>query len=305
MKPLHYKYNRLQQLRGFCYAARTGSITRAAEQLMLSQPSVSLQIKALERELKTKLFERHGSKITLTPEGKILWEQSWPLVEGIETLPGRFAARCAGLESGRLDIAAGESTILYILPKYIEKFMRAYPGIEVKLHNVTGRDGMTMLRNGEAEVIVGSMIDVPHDIDYRPSLSFDPMLIVSLDHPLAKKKHVSMKDIAKHPFILPPRRLTTWRVIELVFQQHQLTFEVSLEAGGWEIIKKYVGLGLGISIVTSICLTGAEPLAVIPMREFFPQRTYGVVLRKGQRLSPAAQRFVELFKQTDADRPAR
>ena len=103
----YYKQNRLQQLRGFCYAAQAGSISKAAERLFLSQPSVSLQIQALEREFKTTLFERRGPKISLTPDGKTLYELAAPLVEEIDTLGDLFAARRGGVETGRLDIAAG------------------------------------------------------------------------------------------------------------------------------------------------------------------------------------------------------
>lgn len=294
--PSYYKHNRLQQLRGFCYAAQAGSITRAAERIFLSQPSVSLQVQALERELNTTLFERRGPKITLTPEGKLLYEQAWPLVEALDQLPSTFAARRGEVETGRLDIAAGESTILYILPKYVQEFAHTYPRIELKLHNVTGRDGMAMLRAGDVDLVIGSMIDVPDDIDYRPIFSYDPMLITPLDHPLAKRKRVRLDEVAKYPLILPPRHLTTWRVVDLVFQQHNLRYEVQLEAGGWEVIKKYVALGLGISIVTSICLTEADPLAKIALGTYFPKRTYGVVLRKGQFLSPQAKRFVALVE---------
>jgi DNA-binding transcriptional LysR family regulator len=84
-------------------------------------------------------------------------------------------------------------------------------------------------------------------------------------------------------------------MVKYVFQQHNLTFKVTLEAGGWEIIKKYVELGMGISIVTDICLTGTEKLARIPLKQYFPQRGYGLVLRKGRFLSPQARRFVEIL----------
>ena len=78
---IHYKQNRLKQLRAFCHAARTGSVSAAAEKIFLSQPTVSLQIQALERELDTVLFERRGPKIRLTPEGELLYELAQPLVE--------------------------------------------------------------------------------------------------------------------------------------------------------------------------------------------------------------------------------
>jgi len=295
---LYYKQNRLKQLRAFCYTAQTGSISRAAEKLFLSQPSVSLQIQALEREMKTELLERRGPHIRLTPEGKILYEIARPMVQGIDNLPETFAAHCGNLESGELNIAAGESTILYILPEVIKQFADTYPGISLKLHNVTGRDGMEMLRADEVDFAVGSMLEVPEDIAYHPIFVYQPLLITAPDHPLAKqKKDVTLEDIAPHGLILPPRHLSTWRIVDLVFQQHNLNYRVALEAGGWEVIKKYVELGLGISIVTSICITERdhELLASIPLERFFPERSYGVVLREGKFLSPQARKFIEIM----------
>ena len=93
----YYKQNRLKQLRAFCHAVRTQSISKAAERMHLSQPSVSLQIKALEQEMGTVLFERRGPRIALTPEGRALYELASPLVEGIDNLPDAFAERCGNL----------------------------------------------------------------------------------------------------------------------------------------------------------------------------------------------------------------
>ena len=97
---MRYKHNRLQQLRGFCYAARARSISRAAEHMSLSQPSVSLQIQALESDMGTQLFERRGPKIRLTRDGEMLLEMAWPLVEGVDSLEESFASQ-------REDVARG------------------------------------------------------------------------------------------------------------------------------------------------------------------------------------------------------
>jgi len=295
---VYYKQNRLKQLRAFCYTAQEGSISRAAAKLFLSQPSVSLQIQALEREMKAELLERRGPRISLTPEGRILFEIARPMVQGIDNLPETFAAHCGNLESGELNIAAGESTILYILPQVIRQFAEEYPGIGIKLHNVTGRDGMEMLRADEVDFAVGSMLEVPEDISYHPIFVYQPLLITPRGHPLAKqKKKVSLEDIAAYGLILPPRHLSTWRIVDLVFQQHNLSYRVALEAGGWEVIKKYVELGLGISIVTGICITerDAGQLTTLPLDRYFPERSYGVVLREGKFLSPQARKFIEIM----------
>jgi DNA-binding transcriptional LysR family regulator len=290
---IHYKQNRLKQLRAFCHAAQSGSISEAAERLYLSQPTVSLQIQALERELDTILFERRGPKIKLTPEGHALYKLAQPLVEGMDKLQETFAASCGKLESGELNIAAGESTILYILPEPLRRFAGLYPGIRLKLHNVTGRDGMAMLRGDQADLAIGSMLEVPDDVIYQPVVNYAPVLITPLDHPLAGREGVTLHDVSPYGLILPPHHLSTWRMVDLVFNQNNASYKVTLEAGGWEVIKKYVELGLGISIVTDVCLTGEEHIAKIPLGEYFPDRSYGIVLRRGKFLSPQAKRFLE------------
>jgi DNA-binding transcriptional LysR family regulator len=298
--PTYYKQNRLKQLRAFCFAAREGSISRAAEELCLSQPSVSLQIQALERELETTLFERRGPIIRLTPQGQALVEIALPLVEGIEALPENFRSELGDLNSGEISIAAGESTILYLLPEIIKKFADNYPAVRIKLHNVTGRDGLAMLRSNRVDFAVGSMLDMPDDIQYRPIVDFATVLIVPTDHPLASKRRgrIQLEEIGRYGLILPPRHLATWRMVEAVFQQHGVTYNVTLEAGGWEVIKKYVEVGIGISIVTDICLTGSEKLVRIPLDQFFAHRTYGVVLRRETHLLAPARKFIEMMAPT-------
>jgi DNA-binding transcriptional LysR family regulator len=272
--------NQYRQLRAFCMAAKTGSISKAASRLQLSQPSVSLQIQALEKELQILLFERRGPKICLTPAGQLLLDMAEPLVAGIDNLVESFAAAVSEVSSGPLDIASGESTLLYILPELTKHFMDKYPSVNVRLHNVTGKDGMARMRDDTVDFAIGAMDEVPED------------------HELAKRKSVTPKDISPHGLILPPRSLSTLNQIDGVFRQHGLPCHVVLEVGGWEVIKRYVELGLGISIVTSFCLRGHERLVTIPVDKYFPSRSFGVVMRRGKFLSPQAKAFLEFM---DAD----
>ncbi len=293
----YYKGNTLKQLRAFCAVARTGKMTDAADELFISQSAISLQVKALEEELSIVLFERRGPRIQLTPDGRKLLDMARPLVEGMDGLGERFDREVRGdLESGELVIAAGESTIMYILPKLVSTFRQHYPHIHVQLRNVTGRDGLAMIREDEVDFAFGSMLDIPSDISYDPMYSFDPALIMPLGHKLAEKKHIQLKDIGPYGLILPPRRLTTWRMVDRIFQQHGVPFSVVLEVGGWEVIKRYVELDFGISITTGICLRKKDPLVVRNMSRYFPRRSYGTVLRRGKHLSLAARAFLDVIK---------
>ncbi len=294
-KRFYYKQNRLKQLRAFCYATQSNSISKAAERMFLSQPSVSLQVKALENEMDLILFERRGPRIELTPDGRVLYELASPLVEAIDNLPAAFAERRGNIESGELNIAAGESTILYILPRFTQRFAKIYPGIQLRLHNVTGRDGLAQVRADEVDFAVGSILDFPTDISYQPIFTYDTMLITPVGHPLTEKDPLRLQDISPYGLILPPRHLSTWRAVTLVFQQHDVSYKVSLEAGGWEVIKRYVALGVGVSIVSGLCLTGDDNVTAISLSKYFPKRTYGIVLRRGRFLSPEARLFIDMM----------
>jgi DNA-binding transcriptional LysR family regulator len=294
----YYKGNRQKQLRAFVSVVKLGTLTRAAEALYLSQPTISLQLQALERELGVSLLERRRRRINLTDAGEALYALARPLIEGWETLDRDFQAKVKGLQAGRLVIAAGTSTIQYLLPELVRRYREQFPAVQLQLANVTGKDGMALLRSDEADFAVGSMLDVPNDIAWAPVHHYDPMLIMPPDHPLAAKDRIALEDLSPYGLILPPQRLSTYRLVDLVFQQRQVPYHVAIEVGGWDVIKEYVAMGMGISIVTGICITEADHarLAVRNMKQYFPQRSYGVVMRKGKFLSAEARAFVDLIR---------
>jgi DNA-binding transcriptional LysR family regulator len=294
----YYKGNRYKQLRAFVAIVRFGTLTRAAESLFLSAPSVSLQLQALERELGAKLLDRGRPRVTMTRAGQALYEQARPLVEGLDSLGKQFHSAVEGLGAGDLVIAAGSSTIQYLLPPLVAQYREHFPGVRLQLASVTGQDGLAMLRSNKADFAVGSMLDVPHDITYQPFRRYDPMLILPIGHPLATKPDLRLGDLSPFGLILPPHRLTTYRLVDLVFQQRKVPYTVAIEVGGWEVIKQYVAMGLGISIVTSICLSDADngKLVARNMSAWFPQRSYGVVMRKGKYLSAEARGFINQIR---------
>lgn len=292
----YYKQTRYKLLRTFCVVAQKENITHAAEQLHISQPTVSLQIQALEREMGEKLLERRGPSVRLTPEGKVLYQLVQPITAGIDSLKDTFAASLGKMEKGELNIAAGQSTALYVLPDYLKRFNEAYPGIRINLHNVAGQSGMKMLLDDQVDLAVGPLLQIPDSIIYKPFVSFGSILITAENHPLANlKQKVTLEDISPYGLILPPRNMSTWRMVDTVFRQHELQYSVAMEAGGWEIVKRYVEQGLGVSIVTEVCLTGHEKISAIPLNDYFPSRSYGLIVRRGKFFTPQAKRFIEMF----------
>lgn len=292
----YYKGNRLKQLRAFCMSAKLGTFSRAAEALFLSQPSISLQIGALERELGVPLIDRASRRVQLTREGQTLYDLALPLIEGFEGIDAAFRGKLLGMDAGEVTIAAGISTIQYLLPNLVQSYRERHPEVRLHLVNVTGAEGLAMLRSDSADFAVGSMIDVPSDLAYEAVYHFDPMLITPPNHPLMQKSDIRLEDLSPYGLILPPRRMTTYRLVDLIFQQARVPYQVAIEVGGWEIIKQYVSMGLGISIVTGLCLRPGDRLEVRNMRAWFPQRSYGVVIRKGKYLSPQARAFIDLIQ---------
>ena len=264
----------------------------------MSQPAITLQLQALERELGVGLFERSGRRLTPTREGQLLYELAQPLVESLDGLGSSFREKVRGLDAGELNIAANSSTILYLLPKIVEHFRSQHPEVRLTLHNAVSADGTDLLRSDAVDLAVGSMLDIPQDLSYEPVYRFEPLLIAPPDHPLIKQRTLKLEDLSPYGLILPPKRLVTYRLVDLVFQQNRVPYTVALEVGGWEVIKQYVAMGMGISIITSICLTDADRgrLAARSLSQWFPARSYGVVVRKGKYLSPQARAFIELIQ---------
>lgn len=295
--------NLLKELRAFCITYQEGNMSKASEILFASQPTISLQIKKLEAELQTKLFERRGPKLKITTEGEILYQIAIPLVQGIDHIQEEFISQQSNLVSGELTIAAEESTILYTLQEPIDKFVKKYPGIRLKISNVTGMNGREQVLSDDVDLAVSSMLDTPNNLDYSPFVSYPTVLITPLNHPLTKLKKVTIKDIGEHGLILPPSQFSSWRLIKMIFNLNGVNFNVALEAGGWEVVKKFVAKGLGISIVTSICITEDDEgkFTTIPLDNIFPSRKYGIVTRKQKIISSPAQSFIDILFNHYAD----
>ena len=295
MTPRFYKQNRLRQLQAFCFAARTGSISAAAAQMLLSQPAATLLVQGLEKELGKHLFERRGPRIRLTKAGKILLDLALPLLEGFDSLAATFNERCNNRLTGNLVVAAGESATLYLLPETVKQFTEKYPPVQLQLINVPDKQALELLRTGAADIAIGPITEIPEDIYYLPITSYEPVLITPAGHPLSLLEHISLEDICFYPLILPPSTMSFRQHIDRVFQEKNLRFRLLMEAGSWEVIKKYVETGLGISIIASICLTGKENFTTTPLKAHFTRDAFGILLRDGKYLSPAARCFIELI----------
>lgn len=301
--PSYPDSDRLKQLRSFCQMVRWRSFTRAAEYLGLSQSSISQQIRSLEAELGAKLFERDGRHVTLTPAGEDLHRIAASLVAGMDRLLDTFAEEHAGVPAPELHIAAGEIASIFILPPFLKRFRDEHPDTRLSVRNSTGREGMAWLFDYEVEFMVGAMDLVSSGADFRPLLSCEHVLLVPLDHPLAGRESVEPSEAAAHPVIMPTRNTRSRRFSDFLHWGLGINPEAAVEVDGWETAKLYVEAGIGITVVPELCITGRERVWKIPVKRYYPKRTYGVITRAGERLSLAARRFIGLMDPSSTVEP--
>ena len=295
------KHDRLRQLRAFCQAARYQSISQAAEQLDVSQPAVSRQVRTLEQELAVLLFDRKGPKISLTPAGRRLYEIAVPYVESMDRLPETFSENHRGVAGGQIEIAAGQTSATFLLPPYLKRFRELHPDVRVNLRIASGRHRMAWLRSYEVDIAFVAMDIPPPDVESVALFVSESVLITPEDHPLAGRREFNLRETVRYPTIAHSTGHYVRHVGEMYLSRHGLAPNVAVEVDGWGTIKSYVEAGLGISVVPDLCLTEHDRVWRIPFRQIAPPRPYALVRRRDDIFSLASRAFVEVIEQCRAE----
>ena len=301
-----HKRDRLKQLRMFYYAATLESITRAAEQLGVAQPTVSTQIRELESEIEAILFDRSGRGVTRTPAGDILCQLVAPLVEGIDDLLLNFSEQLRDTTSGDLRIGISRNIDIDVMSFCLRRIRDLYPLIHLSLTRTTKTDAPRLLMDDEADLLLGPEDYVPTSVDretigYRPLVSYDLVLATSLGHPLAGRTSITREEIAGYPAIVPHPGMYGARFGESPTRALGLEKNIAIQADGWSTIKRHVEAGLGIAVIPTICISDKDRVSTIPLIRYFESRTFGLFTRIDKPLAPAAQQFVEIVELRYAD----
>ena len=292
--------DRLKQLRAFCHSARLGSITKAAERIFSSQPSVSLQIRSLEEELGVTLFYRNGPRIGLTAAGRALYKRALPLVENLDRLPDTFIEQFRQ-SAGTLRIGAGETAASFLLPRYLLAFNARHAGAEVATLVGSGTACLSWLRSYEVDIIFAAMDVEPPDVEFRALLTSRYVLISPEDHPLATLGRAGPEDLGSYPQVAHTQQSFIRTYGEIYLRQRGVAPDVVVDIDGWESIKACVEAGLGIALVPDLCVTERDRVCRIPFDGPLPIRKYGYAIRKESTAPLAAQRFIEIL---DAPQPS-
>ena len=288
----------LYQLRGFYEIVREQSFTRAAEKLFLTQPAISLQIKALETELQEMLLERNRRQIRLTPAGEILFLHARDIFARLEEAHSDIAALKSVLR-GRLAIGTSDTNCTYILPGLLAEFRGRHPEVELDIRNRMSPEVGNLVLNDEVEFGLATLPVKHRDLFGEALFERRDVLICPPDHALGKRKRVGLKQVAEHPFLALERGSTSRQLLDELFRHEGLELQVEMNLGGIEILKRYVEIGLGIALVPEVAVeeeVAAGKLHALQVNGLV-KRKIGLVEHKGRRRSQATTAFLDLLEE--------
>lgn len=296
--PPNMRHATLRQMKVFEAIARHLSFTRAAEELYLTQPTVSMQIKQLADTVGMPLFEQIGKRIHLTEAGQELYATCREVLNCLERFEMSIAER-KGLKTGRLRLAVTTSA-KYLTPRALGAFCKLYPSVDIAL-KVTNQERVLerMTENLDDLYIFGQPPD--HlDVVAQPFMENPLVVIAPRGHPLAGRKRISLQRIAEEPFIMREPGSGTRNSTLRLFDKHGITLKERMELGSNEAVKQAVAAGLGIAVLSrhTLILEGERgPLAVLDVQGFPIIRNWYVVYPARKQLSVVAQAFLDFLRE--------
>lgn len=300
MKPLlkqfYYKNNRLQQLKGFYLVAQIGSVSRAAEKAGLNQSTITLQIQSLERDLNTKLFDRRSRKLILTNDGHLLYEMASQHLQAIDSLYEVFLVKKKEHRTCRIDIGIHHIASSYLLPAYVKEFSKLHPEAIIGIHNLSKEEALDELKKDKLDLIIYPNIDHAPELLVKTFRSFDPILIMRPDHPLAEKKQIELKEIAQYNTVRIDKELIALPLFEQTFKEFKFKTNIDFKNADWEMIKHYVKAGVGLGFISTICIDEDDKnLVYKKLNKYFPPMDYQIVLKKGKHQSHLVCDFINVI----------
>lgn len=282
-----------RQLQVFESIARTGSFTAAADELCLTQPTVSIQIKKLTESVTVPLFDHVGKKLQLTEAGKTLLDCCLTISNEL----ARFemtVANMKGIKQGTLRLT-GVTTTEYFAPRILGAFAQKYPGINVVL-NVTNRASVLEQLNNNADdlYIIGGLPPEDLNLHITPFLANPLVIIAPLNHPLMKKRKIPLKDIVNEPLVMREPETGTSMIFQKLLHDHGLNMVSRMVLGSNEAVKQAVIGGLGLSVLSRHAVVHEivnRELVLLDVVGFPINHQWHIVYPSGKELSVVAHAF--------------
>jgi len=282
-----------QSLKAFLSVAKHDSFSEAAEELFLTQPAVSKRIHLLEEQLNTKLFDRIGRQIALTPAGEALLPKAKQILHLIKSTE-QDIHNLSQKVSGKLEIMCSHHVGLHRLPPILKEYARLYPDVDLKIEFSESESGYEQVLHGDTEMALITLAPMPHPSLISEPIWNDRMLFVcSLDHPLATMKNIKLEHLADHKAILPSRNTFTRQKVESLFSDTEVKLDVVTSTNYLDTIRMMVSIGYGWSVLPeSLC----TDLKILGITTDISSRQLGYVIHKHHSLTNAAKALIELLK---------
>ena len=288
----------LHQLRGFYEIAREGSFTKAADRLFVTQPAISLQLKALEDELGERLVERTRGRARLTPAGEILYRRARSVFDELNGMREDMEA-LRQVVRGRVTVGTSDTNCTYVLPEVLTQFRERYPGVEVDIRNKMSSDVGHLVLEDQVDFGLATLPLRHPGLECEVLFTRRDLLICPPDNALAGRRSVQMKTVAREPLLVLEEGSRSRELLEQSVNEAQMDMTASMCLGSIEVIKRFVEIGFGIAVVPAISVeveAAAGRLVAVPIRGL-KTRSIGLVEHGGRRRSAATSAFVQVMQQ--------
>jgi DNA-binding transcriptional LysR family regulator len=293
-------------LKIFHAVARSGSFSRAASELAISQPSVSIQVGELERHFGVELFEPAGKSVRLTEAGRICFDYAGRILALLDEAQ-RAMDEVKGLRRGRLLVGATQTPGTYILPGLLGRLKTDYPRLEVTLRIGEPRRIQEMVLRQELDVAVtGWRVPLP-DLEAIPIAGDELVLVTGPSHRFASLPDVAVTDLSRESLIMRERGSGSRELLDDALHRAGVYITPTLELEGVDAVKQAVAANLGIALLSRCAIeleVASGRLRVVPVRGFKVERTIWLVRHRDRQLSRAAQAFIALVTPPPVAQPA-
>ncbi|GGD08717.1 LysR family transcriptional regulator [Halopseudomonas salina] len=281
-------------LAAFLAVAATGSFSRAAEQLHLTQPAISKRIASLEQQLDCKLFDRIGRHISLTEAGLALRPRALDIIDALEDTR-RALSNLSSSVQGRVSMATSHHIGLHRLPPVLREFTRSYPQVAMDIQFLDSEVAYEKVLHGDIELAVITLAPNIEPPIMAERIWNDPLdFVVSPDHPLARVPTITLARLGEFPAVFPGPNTFTRRIVSQVFNREGIEPQISMSTNYMETIKMMVSIGLAWSVLPRSMLDAQVHALALP--DAYLERQLGVIWHSGRTLSNAGHAFIRLLK---------
>jgi len=289
-----------EQMAAFHAVAKYGSFSKAGAALLRSQSAVSVQIAKLEAALDKRLFDRTTKHVALTEAGQILLRYITQ-IEGLLQQAAQELADLDHLERGRLVLCTSDTTACYRLPALLQQYRARHPGIDMVVRNATSPQTIEAVCAHEVDLGIVTLAALRPELEAIPLFPRHDVVICHPQHPLAQRTTVLLKDLEAYPLILLDQRCASRRLLDELCAQARVRLRISMELSSIEVIKRFVRIDAGLSVVPAIAVQDevqAGGLAAVALHDFQQRAPYkmGVIYKQGRYLSLAARSFLQALE---------